>query len=269
MFRILLAAIAVVISTVLTVSAGEPARKSRTKPRARPAAGAEQKQGQAGGIETVNPGVFLLRDPLVQTELQLSPEQKSAAARLAAEFNESIWRFRDASGNSEVAIREARLLNAAIEPRLGKMLEARQKERLAGIVLQVQGPSALELAAMVDKLSLSREQQAKISKLLSTARESAAKLSAGTTGSNAVSESSRPLEKLQGDLQRDLMEVLSAEQRDRWKELRGKAIELSKLRPLTAQAPELRGVTDWINSEPLTIKELRGKVVALHFWTFG
>ena len=267
MFRILLAAIAVVIATALTVSAGAPPRKS--KPRVRPAAGAEQKQRQAGGIETVNPGVFLLRDPLVQAELQLSSAQKSAAADLSAEFNESIWRFRDASADSEVATREARLLNAAIEPRLGKLLEARQQERLAGIVLQVQGPSALELAAMVDKLSLSREQQAKISKLLSTARASAAKLSAGTTGTNAVSESSRPLEKLQGDLQRDLMEVLTAEQRDRWRELRGKAIELSKLRPLTAQAPELRGVTDWINSEPLTIKELRGKVVALHFWTFG
>ena len=37
----------------------------------------------------------------------------------------------------------------------------------------------------------------------------------------------------------------------------------------TARAPEFRGVTQWINSDPLTISELRGKVVLVHFWTNG
>ncbi len=41
-------------------------------------------------------------------------------------------------------------------------------------------------------------------------------------------------------------------------------------RPLRLQdAPEFSGVTRWINSEPLTLKELRGKVVVVHFWTNG
>jgi len=34
-------------------------------------------------------------------------------------------------------------------------------------------------------------------------------------------------------------------------------------------APELKGIEAWINSKPLTLKELRGQVVVLHFWTFG
>jgi cytochrome c biogenesis protein CcdA/thiol-disulfide isomerase/thioredoxin len=34
------------------------------------------------------------------------------------------------------------------------------------------------------------------------------------------------------------------------------------------QAPELTGTTDWINSEPLTLASLRGKVVIVDFWTF-
>ena len=37
----------------------------------------------------------------------------------------------------------------------------------------------------------------------------------------------------------------------------------------TAPAPEFRGVTQWINSDPLTMAKLRGKVVLLHFWTNG
>ena len=34
-------------------------------------------------------------------------------------------------------------------------------------------------------------------------------------------------------------------------------------------APELSGITAWINSDPMTIQALRGKVVLVHFWTFG
>ena len=35
-------------------------------------------------------------------------------------------------------------------------------------------------------------------------------------------------------------------------------------------APELRGATAWLNTRgPLTLRELRGKVVLLDFWTYG
>ncbi|MGQ4495619.1 cytochrome c biogenesis protein DipZ [Dermabacteraceae bacterium P13101] len=34
-------------------------------------------------------------------------------------------------------------------------------------------------------------------------------------------------------------------------------------------APELVGLTDWINSKPLTLEELRGKVVLIDFWTYS
>jgi cytochrome c biogenesis protein CcdA/thiol-disulfide isomerase/thioredoxin len=33
--------------------------------------------------------------------------------------------------------------------------------------------------------------------------------------------------------------------------------------------PELTGITAWINSTPLTLASLRGKVVLVHFWTFA
>ena len=43
-----------------------------------------------------------------------------------------------------------------------------------------------------------------------------------------------------------------------------------KNRPLRiGKAPEFTGVTQWINSDPLTFKKLRGKVVVVHFWTNG
>ena len=33
-------------------------------------------------------------------------------------------------------------------------------------------------------------------------------------------------------------------------------------------APEFTGITQWLNSEPLTMEELRGKVVLIDFWTY-
>lgn len=34
-------------------------------------------------------------------------------------------------------------------------------------------------------------------------------------------------------------------------------------------APELVGIAEWINSNPLTIESLRGKVVLVDFWTYS
>jgi thiol-disulfide isomerase/thioredoxin len=36
----------------------------------------------------------------------------------------------------------------------------------------------------------------------------------------------------------------------------------------TPTAPDLRGITRWINSPPLSMQSLRGKVVLVDFWTF-
>lgn len=34
-------------------------------------------------------------------------------------------------------------------------------------------------------------------------------------------------------------------------------------------APDFQGIEAWINSEPLSIEELRGKVVLIEFWTYS
>ena len=39
--------------------------------------------------------------------------------------------------------------------------------------------------------------------------------------------------------------------------------------PNAGPAPEFAGISHWINSQPLTLKDLRGKVVLIDFWTYS
>ncbi len=39
--------------------------------------------------------------------------------------------------------------------------------------------------------------------------------------------------------------------------------------PDLGAAPELRGIVGWVNSEPVMMADLRGKVVLVNFWTYG
>src|SRR6266478_1836825 len=51
--------------------------------------------------------------------------------------------------------------------------------------------------------------------------------------------------------------------------------EVSRAAPITVAAagqgaaPDFAGISNWFNSKPLNIADLRGKVVLVDFWTYG
>ena len=50
---------------------------------------------------------------------------------------------------------------------------------------------------------------------------------------------------------------------------RATASEPVKLAAAHRVAPEIRGITHWLNSGPVSLASLRGKVVLVDFWTYG
>jgi hypothetical protein len=49
----------------------------------------------------------------------------------------------------------------------------------------------------------------------------------------------------------------------------GAAISAQEPAAMKIPAPELEGISDWINSKEIKLADLKGKVVVLHFWTYG
>lgn len=47
------------------------------------------------------------------------------------------------------------------------------------------------------------------------------------------------------------------------------SVAAARTLPDFGEAPEIRGISEWLNSDPLTLAALRGKVVLLEFWTFA
>ncbi|MDR5760349.1 thioredoxin family protein [Caballeronia sp. LZ035] len=48
----------------------------------------------------------------------------------------------------------------------------------------------------------------------------------------------------------------------------GASSEPDPARQLAVQAPDFTGIDNWLNSPPLDLKNMRGKVVLVDFWTF-
>jgi hypothetical protein len=209
--------------------------------------------------------LLVVRDPAVQQELKLAPEQVKRVERAVAESDRPLFALRDVK---ESASREkvASLL-AQLAAQLTQILDQRQQQRLREIVVQAQGTAALVTATVADELELSAQQIGRIEKLLAdTKRASNALAERAAKGEQVPANKSA---EIQAAGQKKIVAILLPQQQLRFAALAGDRFDLSRLRPLAYKAPELQVIEHWLNSEPLTLEQLRGKVVVLNFFAYG
>jgi len=195
--------------------------------------------------------IKLVRSPEIQTELSIDEQQRKAIAPMVDEIDLSLWPLRDLP--VEQSNETGHALKQQLSEGLASILRADQVRRLDQLILRLEGWHSIQLPSVVDQLELTVPQKEKYEEFLSGMQNLKGQTLQG------VSTSEREW----------IKNVLTASQRQKLVELLGKPYDFSHLTVVEARAPEIVNVEHWINSPPLKMSDLRGRVVVVNFWTFG
>ena len=148
-------------------------------------------------------------------------------------------------------------------------MTATQLKRLTQIQLRVRGIRSLLLDKVADELALSGEQQARIQSIAGQTDAHLKSIQDKPQTEDTASTNDQILRAREQEQAR-IADELTDDQKRRFAALLGPVVDTLKIgQAIAFKAPELSISDAWLNSPPLTLKELRGKVIALHFWAFG
>lgn len=251
----------IALLTVTTLALSAPP-KSRTVSEAKQAS--EDLPAEIPAVPFLT--VALIRDPSVRDELGLKPKQRDAVDAAIAEIDEPLWRVRDVPVK-QVA-NELDALLAKLNQQLKRELTPPQQQRFEQIVLQARGWKALASADLVSRLNLSADQTTRLRAALAASVKERVDMEKEIVGQSPNSQEQARSKLRKAEAAR-FTAILTSKQQSEFSSLLGKGFDLSRVIQVGCVAPELRDVTAWINSEPITLKQLRGNVVVVHFWAFG
>jgi thiol-disulfide isomerase/thioredoxin len=191
--------------------------------------------------------VRLVRSDIVQQELKLGSKERQAIDKLVAEVEYPLFLLRDLP--AEARRERIEKLADQIESVIGETLTAPQRQRLFEIVLRAHGWPALLAPQQAAALELSDKQITSIREILGESVKTSPKLSATA--------------------EERILALLSESQKSELTRLAGAPFDFSRVPQVACRAPELREISDWLNTKPVSLESLRGHVVALHFFAFG
>jgi len=214
-----------------------------------------------------DPAWNLIHEPAVEKELKLSPAQSREFRSVLDECDARFFPLRNRPQTE--AAKEVADTFADLAKRLQLLLSAAQLRRLAEIQTRQLGTSALLQPSLTTLMDYTPSQREELEKVIAETRETTKALEQRA----ATGEPREPLEKRYAAIKREELRtvnrILSPVQHSVWQKALGREFDLTKLGRATFKAPELVDSGEWLNSEPLTLESLAGKVVVLHFYAFG
>lgn len=202
----------------------------------------------------------------VHQELKFSPGQvESLEAFFRA--NDGDWfRSRLFPANQQ------RQVIAAIERKLNSWMarnaSSAQRQRLRELVLRSQGTRLLLNDEVQRELGLDQAQSQQLLQLAQKTAQATEALRVATAKGSADESVRQAVVTATEAEHAALATLLRPEQLKKLNQLLGQPFDTAALTRIYPMAPELVPVKHWINSSPLSLKELRGKVILVHFYAF-
>ena len=212
-----------------------------------------------------HPITSLLRSGRIHRDLKLAPEVVAQVEKAVDEVDLPLWRLRDLPPEKRNG--QADQLVSQLWRRLSDILSVRQTQRLNQIVWQAQGVEAILEPEVTTRLKLTAGQTANILAMLNTGYKRIAEIRLNPP-IRPESVRNAQIQQVRAETQQNIVAVLSSFQQDAFTLLVGRRLNLSQVRSVACKAPEIETET-WINSSPVKLSELKGKVKVVYFYAFG
>jgi hypothetical protein len=231
-----------------------------------PSAAAAQNVSNYGAVP--EPFLFLLREPAIHMELGLDDDQQARLRELNERHDGDLLATRNMSPEKGQPI--VATVMSTCRREVADILSPQQRDRLRQITYRLRGISFVLLPEAASQLNLRSDQKVRIKKIVARRQKKIADLQKRMNdGEGSQLEVARGAQTAFQNEQRQVLAELDAMQRRQVGILAGTQFDTDRLGRVSFQAPELSESADWVNTEPLHLSQLKGKVIALHFWAFG
>ncbi len=183
-----------------------------------------QGRGGAFGGSTDGMRVNLLAVSEVRDALKLSDEQKTELTRLTEDYRSQMQDLRGGLGNASEDERQKKFAEMGEKSKTAadeaaKILNKEQSDRLGQIVLQAQGPRALNDEKVAAELKLTDEQKQRLNSIGEESRNKIRESFSSQGGREKMQE-------IMKESNEKSLAVLTAEQREQFAKMQGEKIDL-------------------------------------------
>ncbi len=209
----------------------------------------------------------LLHEEAVVSDLALSARQRQDFQATLDALDLRLFPLRNRSAKE--AGEGAEQIVADAKSQMAKVLNARQLARLDKLILRQLGIQALQQESVSKQLALTDKQRAAIDAAIQSAQSALSALQTNAEG-KSTEELSQAATKIKTTERDTALVALSETQTKTLTTLIATDFDLGRLGRTRFKVPELSGESSgWRNSPPLSLVELRGKVVVVHFFACG
>lgn len=208
----------------------------------------------------------LLHASEVHQELKFSTAQIESLEQLFRETDGEWFRARILKQDERIRILDR--LQKQTHNWLEQNATEDQMFRLGQLELQAQGTRCLLRPALIAGLGLTPGQVEQITDLAKKNDEARLRLQQAKVKNVSNEKMERDVQNAVRDEKQAPMQILSPGQQRTLTLMLGTAFDTSQLTRIFPMAPELQKSSQWLNSPPLTLESLRGRVVLIHFYAF-